>query len=228
MTELINDLQAAMEKYDLQIAEPAQLQICRYCELLWDWNRKINLTRHEDMETFVARDLFDTLRLSPFIPADSTVLDVGSGGGVPGIPLAITRPGLKVDLAESVGKKARVLDSIARRLGLKMRIHAQRGEKVLANESYDVLTIRAVASLRKLLFWFQKVPDAFGRMLLIKGPRWQQEFAEAAEEGLTDNVEIETLSSYRSPGHDGESVILCVRFGKPSGSADPPESRSDK
>ncbi|MCR9201029.1 MAG: 16S rRNA (guanine(527)-N(7))-methyltransferase RsmG [Planctomycetaceae bacterium] len=222
MTELINDLQAAVAKYELQVAEPAQLQICRYCELLWDWNRKINLTRHEDMETFVARDLFDTLRLSPFIPADSTVLDIGSGGGVPGIPLAITRPGLKVDLAESVGKKARVLDSIARRLGLKMRVHSQRGEKVLANESYNVLTIRAVASLRKLLFWFQKVPNAFDSMLLIKGPRWQQEFAEAAEEGLTENVAIETLASYRSPGHDGQSVILSVSFG--TDSSEPPAS----
>lgn len=212
MTELLNDLQASLSKYDLQVAESAQVQLCRYCELLWDWNRKINLTRHEDIPTFVARDLYDTLKLSSFLPADARILDVGSGGGVPGIPLAITRPGLHVDLAESVQKKARVLESIVRRLGLKTRVHALRAEKVLVNQPYDVLTIRAVASLRKLLFWFQKVPGQFQQMLLIKGPRWKQEFDEAKEEGLTEKAELEQLASYRSPGHDGESVILSVKF----------------
>jgi len=220
MTELIDELQAAIGTHHLQVNETAQAQLCRYCELLWDWNRKINLTRHDDMETFVARDLLDTLKISPFIPADARVLDVGSGGGVPGIPLAITRPGLHVDLAESVQKKARVLESICRRLGLKTAVHAQRAEKVLATQSYDVLTIRAVASLRKLLFWFQKVPTRFQQMLLIKGPRWPQEFAEATEEGLTENVELETLATYRTPGHDGESAVLSVRFREPAGADD--------
>lgn len=215
MTDTANDLRSALDRYRLNVPEESHIQLCRYCELLWDWNSKINLTRHVDMDAFVSRDLMDTLKLSAYIDAGAKILDVGSGGGVPGIPLAIMRPSLKVSLAESVGKKARVLDSIVRRLGMKTTVHARRGEVVLAKEKFDVVTVRAVASLRKLLFWFQKVPQSFDQMLLIKGPRWIEEQKEATEEGLMQNVSLTKLASYKSPGHDGESVVLSLRFPGP-------------
>lgn len=215
MTDTANDLRSALDRYRLNVPEESHIQLCRYCELLWDWNTKINLTRHVDMDAFVARDLVDTMKISAHIDAGAKVLDVGSGGGVPGIPLAIMRPNLNMSLAESVGKKARVLESIVRRLGLKTTVHAKRGEAVLAKQKYDVVTVRAVASLRKLLFWFQKVPHSFEQMLLIKGPRWTEEQDEATQEGLMQNVSLKKIASYKSPGHDGESVVLSLKFLKP-------------
>lgn len=211
----VDELRSALDRYKLSVPEESLQQLCRYSELLWDWNAKINLTRHTDIESFVSRDLLDTLQLSQHIPKGVKVLDVGSGGGVPGIPLAILRPNLKVSMAESVQKKAKVLDSIVRRLGMKTKVHANRAESVLAKEKFDIITVRAVASLRKLVFWFQKVPDSFGEMLLIKGPRWIDEQEEAAEEGLLTNCSITQLDSYRTPGHDGESVILSLKFHVP-------------
>ena len=89
----------------------------RYCELLWEWNEKINLTRHTDYEKFVARDLVDSLAFAEFLEPGEKVLDVGSGGGVPGVVLAIVRPDLKVSLADSVGKKAKVLKRYRRAAG---------------------------------------------------------------------------------------------------------------
>ena len=61
-------------------------QIDRYCALLWDWNSKLNLTRHTDFDTFVSRDVVDSLELAKLLSANEEVLDVGSGGGVPGSP----------------------------------------------------------------------------------------------------------------------------------------------
>lgn len=211
-SDTANELRSALDRYRINIPDDSHQMLCRYCELLWDWNAKINLTRHIDMDAFVSRDLIDTLELSKHITNGARVLDVGSGGGVPGIPLAILRTNLKVALAESVQKKAKVLDSIVRRLGLKVNVNAKRGEAVLANQKFDVVTVRAVASLRKLLFWFQKVPQSFDQMLLIKGPRWPAELEEAEAEGLTEKISLQQLASYKTPGHDGESVVLSLRF----------------
>ncbi len=106
----------------------------QYCRLLWDWNEKLNLTRHSGYEKFVARDLVDTLEFSKIVAQGERVLDVGTGGGVPGIVLALIRPDVHVTLAESVGKKARAVEDIARALGLASPVHHGRAEELLARE----------------------------------------------------------------------------------------------
>ena len=88
----------------------AKLQ--EYVQRLWAWNEKLNLTRHTDYEKFVARDLRDTLELSKLLHPEEEVLDVGTGGGVPGVVLAIIRPDLRVTLCESVGKKAQAVQEM--------------------------------------------------------------------------------------------------------------------
>ncbi len=111
----------------------------RYCTLLWDWNTKINLTRHTDYEKFVARDLVDSLAFARFLAAKEKVLDVGTGGGVPGVVLAIVRGDLPISLSESVGKKARVLADIVARLGLQTPVLHARAEDVLGQQRFDTL-----------------------------------------------------------------------------------------
>ena len=207
-----SELKAALDRFHVDVPDETLESFDRYCQLLWKWNAKLNLTRHTDFDAFVSRDLLDTKQISAHIPASAKILDVGSGGGVPGIPLSILRNDLTICLAESVQKKARALQKIVGSLKSPVTVHAGRAEDLLKKENYDVLTIRAVASLRKLLFWFQKVPNSFGSMLLIKGPNWKNEVAEAEEEGLLENASIEQIGSYRTPGHDGDSVVLSVHF----------------
>ena len=83
------DLAAVVARHGLQLPDDQIAQLQQYCTLLWDWNTKINLTRHTDYEKFVSRDLLDSMKLAEFLASGETVLDVGTGGGVPGVILGL-------------------------------------------------------------------------------------------------------------------------------------------
>ena len=205
-----DNLAAAMARHHLKLPQPQVALLEEYCGLLWEWNAKLNLTRHTDYEKFVARDLVDSLAFAEFLRPGERVLDVGTGGGVPGVVLAIVRGDLDVSLCESVGKKARAVADIVRRLGLEVPVVHGRAEDALADQRYDTLVIRAVARLRKLLDWFKPHWDAFDRMLVIKGPSWVEERGEARRHGLLRRLALRKLSSYPLPGSDSESVLLQI------------------
>jgi len=203
-------LAAALEKYSIE--PPAGLEtLDRYCQLLWEWNAKINLTRHTDYDKFVARDLYDTMQLSALIAEGEEVLDLGSGGGVPGVVLAILRPDVEVSLCDSVGKKAKVLESIARGLELECPVYAERAETVMDELRFSTVTARAVGPLRKLLTWLGPCWPSAGRLLAIKGPRWVQERAEARHRGLMHSLSLAKAAEYLTPGSDIENVILEIK-----------------
>ena len=205
-----DNLAAAMARHHLKLLQPQVALLEEYCGLLWEWNAKLNLTRHTDYEKFVARDLVDSLAFAEFLRPGERVLDVGTGGGVPGVVLAIVRGDLDVSLCESVGKKARAVADIVQRLGLEVPVVHGRAEDALADQRYDTLVIRAVARLRKLLDWFKPHWDAFDRMLVIKGPSWVEERGEARRHGLLRRLALRKLSSYPLPGSDSESVLLQI------------------
>src|SRR5207245_11724289 len=165
---------------------PEQLEsLEKYCRLLWDWNTKLNLTRHTDYEKFVGRDLVDTLQLAAHLRQEEEVLDVGTGGGVPGVVMAIIRPDLKVALCDSVGKKARAVESMVQELGLEVPVMPFRAEELLEDTRYDALVIRAVGPLWKLLAGFKPHWHSFRRLLVINGPKWTDELKEARRRGPT-------------------------------------------
>jgi 16S rRNA (guanine527-N7)-methyltransferase len=78
----------AVAAHQMSVTNEQAARLAHYCHLLWDWNSRFNLTRHTDWELFVTRDLIDTIELARHVPQNSTVMDAGSGGGVPGIVLA--------------------------------------------------------------------------------------------------------------------------------------------
>jgi 16S rRNA (guanine527-N7)-methyltransferase len=204
-------LAAALARHGIELAADRAAQLDRYCRLLWDWNAKLNLTRHTDHEKFVARDLVDTLVISRHLEKGDRVLDVGTGGGVPGVVLAIVRPDFKVALSESVGKKARAVEAIVSELGLKTPVHHCRAEDVFARHAFDALTVRAVAPLAKLLTWFAPHWQSFERLLVIKGPAWVEERRAARELGLFRKLQLRKLETWPLPGTESESVLLEIR-----------------
>ncbi|MGA2618421.1 MAG: 16S rRNA (guanine(527)-N(7))-methyltransferase RsmG [Thermoguttaceae bacterium] len=206
-----DNLAAAMARHGIELPEAHVARLTEYCTLLWDWNAKLNLTRHTDYEKFVARDLTDSLAFSRFLGPGEKVLDVGTGGGVPGVVLAILRDDLDVSLCESVGKKARAVTDIARRLGLDRPIHHARAEDLLAGHRYQTLVIRAVARLRKLLEWFRPHWQAFDRLLVLKGPGWVEERGEARHVGLMHDLALRKLLVYEVPPSGAQSVLLEIR-----------------
>jgi 16S rRNA (guanine527-N7)-methyltransferase len=206
----VRSLLAAAAEAGLSVDPQHAALLARYCRVLWDWNTRINLTRHTDWRLFVTRDLTDSLELSGHVPAGARVLDMGSGGGVPGIPLAILRPDVRVELCESVGKKAAALRAIIEHLQLPVTVHAERAEVVLLKHRYDVVTARAVASLQKLLGWLAPVWNACGMLLLIKGPKWVEERREAQSAGVLNRHDVQVVHEWSVPGRDHASVLLRV------------------
>ena len=204
-------LTAALARHGIVLPEPQVARLEQYCGLLWEWNDKLNLTRHTDYEKFVARDLVNSLAFSRFLEKGEKVIDVGSGGGVPGVVLAILRDDLEVTLSESIGKKARALADIVGRLGLTTPVHHGRAEELLARRHYTTLVIRAVARLKKLLEWFNPHWGAFDRMLVLKGPGWVGERGESRHYGLFRNLARRKLTTYPLPGTDSQSVLLQIQ-----------------
>jgi 16S rRNA (guanine527-N7)-methyltransferase len=203
-------LALALARHRLELPPEHVSLLDKYCQLLWDWNENLNLTRHTDYEKFAGRDVADSLQLAAHLRPAEELLDVGTGGGVPGVVLAIIRPDLKVALCDSVGKKARAVESIVKDLGLDVPVYPFRAEEMLEDMRYDALVIRAVGPLWKLLAGFKPHWHSFRRMLVIKGPKWTEELNEARRRGLMSNLQLKTVAKYPMPGAEGQSVVLKI------------------
>jgi len=205
-----DNLVTALERNNIELTPGQVARLDQYCRLLWDWNRKINLTRHTDFEKFVSRDLVDSQAFARFLKPGETVLDVGTGGGVPGVVLSILRDDLQIALCESVGKKARTVADIVEKLGLPVPVLHARAEDLLVDRRFNTLVIRAVARLKKLLEWFKPHWASLDRMLVLKGPSWIDERGEARHFGLMRGLALRKLDSYPLPGTESESVLLQI------------------
>lgn len=184
--------------------DPGDLEtLGRYLALLLETNKQFNLTAIEDASEAWTRHIFDSLTLLPLLSevADGgAVIDVGSGGGLPGIPLAIVLPGLRFTLLEATGKKAEFLRAAAAELRLRNtvvvqdraeRIGQSRGERTTGEgriahraghrEAYDAVVARAVGRLATLAELCVPLANVGGRVLLIKGERADEELTEAAK-----------------------------------------------
>ena len=201
-------LEEALEKFGVELPAKKVRLLKEYCETLWIWNERVNLTRHDDYDKFVSRDLVDSIRLAACLQKGEHVLDVGSGGGVPGLVVAILRPDVVVELCDSTGKKAEALGAIVDALGLETNVWYAKAEDLLKVHRFHTLTIRAVGKIAKLLPTFAPLWHAFDRILMIKGPNWPAERGEARHYNLLNNVALRKIDEYENPGAEHNSVIL--------------------
>lgn len=141
---LADQLQSLLLEAGLPSLRPeAALQMGRYVALFVRWNARTNLSAIREESAILRRHVLESIALAGNLPEDvATVLDFGSGGGLPGIPLGICRPALHITLAESQNKKAAFLREAVRLLQLNAAVHASRAE--LLASVYDCVTLRAV------------------------------------------------------------------------------------
>jgi len=216
MQDLPQAIAAECERLGIGVNPESTQRLAAYAASLWSWNEKLNLTRHTDVEKFVSRDVADAAAIAPHLAAGERVLDVGTGGGVPGVVLAILRPDLHVELCDSVAKKARAVRAIVAETGLALPVHegAAQGfvsQAAAAKRPFDTLVVRAVAPLVKLLGWFEPLCEQYGRLLIIKGPRWEEEKGEARHKGFAKKVTVRRIAAWPIRGSDNESVLLEIR-----------------
>ena len=225
--DLASAVAAECERLGLVVSSDAVPRLAAYAASLWSWNERLNLTRHTDVEKFVSRDVADAVAIAPHLASGAHVLDVGTGGGVPGVLLAILRPDLRVELCDSVGKRARAVREIVAEIGLTIPVHEGAAQPLVAATAeagdgagrpgrFDVLVVRAVAPLVKLLGWFEPLCDAYGRMLVVKGPRWEEEKGEARHRGYVKKVGVRRIAAWPIRGSDNESVLLEVKRREPA------------
>jgi 16S rRNA (guanine527-N7)-methyltransferase len=181
VNELWNQIAARANQ---PLADAQHAQLARYLDLLLAANARMNLTRITDRAAAEVQHVGDALTLLPYLPAGAfRLVDVGSGGGVPGIPLAIARPDATVMLVESTKKKAAFLRETAAALNLgNVSVSEWRAEDVgqsNSRETFDVATARAVATLDWLAEWCLPLVKRRGKLLAMKGARVAEELPAA-------------------------------------------------
>jgi 16S rRNA (guanine527-N7)-methyltransferase len=210
------ELEQKLTEHGLELPADQISLLDKYRAALWQWNEQLNLTRHTTFEKFVSRDVADSLQLATQLQKGERVLDIGTGGGVPGLVLAICRPDLRVSVCESTQKKARVVQAIVQELGLSVQVYACRAEEVLELQTFDTLTARGVAALTKILTWVAPYWNVFDQLLLVKGQRWVEERGEARHRGLLKPLHLRKVAAYGTSETHAESVILSIRSKSPS------------
>ena len=212
------NLADSLERHHISLPKVQIRKLDEYCQLLWDWNERINLTRHADYDKFVARDVVDSLALADFLRTGEHILDVGTGGGVPGIPLAILRPDLRIELCDSTGKKAFAVSEMLQELRLDIPVHHAKADAVLSEKGkrFTTLTIRAVSRLVLLLRHLAPCWASFDRMLLVKGRKWTEERGEARHYNLMTKIALRCVKTYRADTAESETsesfiLQLCLK-----------------
>jgi 16S rRNA (guanine527-N7)-methyltransferase len=216
MNPLWNELagRAGITLNDLQ-----HTTLSRYLDLLAEANEKMNLTRITDRAAAEVNHIGDSLTLLPFLPKEPHKLaDVGSGGGVPGIPLAIVRPDATITLIESTKKKAAFLRHASRTLELNnivvMDCRAEEAGQAKERESFDVVTVRAVATMDWLAEWCLPLAKKGGKVLAMKGQKGPEELAAAARAIRTLAGGNATTHTVALPGSDHRVIIEIPKIGR--------------
>jgi 16S rRNA (guanine527-N7)-methyltransferase len=191
---------------DLDLALSVQEKLLAYAALLYKWNRTYNLTALREPALAVSYHLLDSLAILPYVQGKS-LLDVGSGGGLPGVPMAIVRPDLRVTLVDSNSKKTAFLQQAAIELQLtNVTVHCGRVELYRPPANFSVIASRAFSELGEFARLSRHLLESGGHWLAMKGLR-----PDAEIERLPDDVVVEAVPSLAVPGVDGERhlVVMC-------------------
>jgi 16S rRNA (guanine527-N7)-methyltransferase len=184
-----------------QPGEDAVTRLGIYVSLMLRWNARLNLTAIRDEDGIIARHIVESVEIGSKLPGDiETLLDFGSGAGLPGIPIAICRPEIAVTLAESQSKKAAFLMEAVRTLGLTSRVYAGRAEEI--GQRFDCVTLRAVDKMAAAVRAAEGLVKPGGYLALMTTSNEAKALKAAAGAGFNWSADPEV--------GEGDSRVICI------------------
>jgi 16S rRNA (guanine527-N7)-methyltransferase len=199
-------LAAGLDELGIPLSEEAQRKLLAFRDFLLKWNKTYNLTALRDPEQAISHHLLDSLAILPHIGTGS-LLDVGSGGGLPGIPLAIARPELSVSMVDTVQKKATFLQQASIELSLKnVSVYHARVEEMQGQ--YAQISSRAFAEIGLFIGLTRHLLAPGGRWLAMKGVRPDDEL-----KTLPADITVEAIVPLTVPGLAAERHLIILRAG---------------
>jgi 16S rRNA (guanine527-N7)-methyltransferase len=198
-------LESGIDRLGLEVSSEAVTMLLRFMSLLKEWSGTYNLVAPREREFLLTRHLLDSLSIAPWLQ-EGSLLDVGTGAGLPGLPLAIINPERQVSLVDSAGKKIRFIRHVSRDLKLS-NIHPlhQRIEALEKGKTYANITSRAFASLREFAEAVRPSADQSSRLLAMKGVNPRKELKE-----LPDWVNVESVEPLTVPYLHAERHLVVM------------------
>jgi 16S rRNA (guanine527-N7)-methyltransferase len=208
--DLIRMLADGVQALRLHLGEAQLAQLMDYLALLAKWNAVYNLTAVRDPAHMVTQHLLDSLAAVPAFAAAKNILDVGAGGGLPGIALAIALPDMHVSMIDTVHKKTAFLTQVKAELRLdNVTVYTGRVEQLRVAEKFDVITSRAFAELNDFVSWSGHLLKEDGRFIALKGVMPDKEIAR-----LPAGWKVEKIQRLAVPGLDAERHLIFIHAGE--------------
>ncbi|MFT5152238.1 MAG: 16S rRNA (guanine527-N7)-methyltransferase [Planctomycetota bacterium] len=210
--KMLKALEWAFESED-EVTPDMLGKFCEHALFMLKKNSEMNLTKDIDPKELAAKVYLDSWRITRLVPLMARrVLDLGSGGGYPGIPLAIAEPNLSMLLLDSTRTHADFMEESIKKLGLRnCRALWDRAEEYLATERVDVVVVRAVSSVRENVRVLRKVRHSMKDVVMLKGKSWSREVRAAEREAERLGFKLDTVWEHELPGEMGQRAILVYR-----------------
>jgi len=203
-------LHQGIETLRLDLDARQLVRLVDYLALLTKWNGVYNLTAVRDPAQMVTQHLLDSLAVVPAFSDAHHVLDVGAGGGLPGIVLAIARPGMQLTLVDTVQKKTAFLMQVKAELGLaNVNVHHARVEQLKVARKFDVITSRAFAELSDFVNWSGHLLEEGGHFIALKGVYPQDEIAR-----LPPGWKVTQVQALQVPELGAERHLVFIERGE--------------
>lgn len=193
-----------IKQTDLIITEAQIDQLIQYVNMLNKWNKAYNLTSVRDPNEMLIKHIMDSLVISPYLQGENFI-DVGTGPGLPGIPLAIINPDKQFDLVDSLGKRVRFLKQVKFELGISNIQLIQTRIEDYVSKQFDGIISRAFASLNDMLTWCQHLPNQHGLFYALKSQSCENELNSIPTEFC-----LQTIIPLTVPKLEAERKLIII------------------
>ncbi len=210
-----NNLSKLASELGIDLNEEQQKQFFLYMDLLLEWNEKINLTAITEEDDIILKHFIDSLTIMKYINDNENIIDVGTGAGFPGIPIAISNKNTDITLLDSLNKRIIFLNDVIEKINLKNvnAIHG-RAEEIGQNknyrEKYDISVSRAVANLSTLVEYLIPLVKVGGKIICMKGPDCEEEILNAKYAIKELGGKIVQVDEFNLPNSDNKRTVIII------------------